>query len=150
VKLTSLTERQREVAALVAQGLSNRQIAERLTITERTVETHLERAFARLDIGSRAELACMVGEQRRPAQTTARTTALSRLVYPLAVLVVLVLGSILWSACAPAVPAAGQSNPQSGTGWISDSGSLVHRDIGRVRCFRWEGSTTLSCVVMPQ
>jgi len=58
-----LSPRQLEVADLVAAGLSNRQIGERLVVTERTVETHLERIFARLEIQSRAQLARWVTEQ---------------------------------------------------------------------------------------
>jgi DNA-binding NarL/FixJ family response regulator len=58
-----LSERQLEVAHLVAEGLSNRQIAERLVVTERTVETHLERIFARLEIQSRARLARWIAER---------------------------------------------------------------------------------------
>ena len=42
--MTTLTARQCEVAALVAQGLSNRQIAERLSVSIRTVEGHRYRA----------------------------------------------------------------------------------------------------------
>lgn len=58
-----LSARQVEVAELVSAGLSNRQIAERLVVTERTVETHLERIFSRLDITSRAQLAHWIAEQ---------------------------------------------------------------------------------------
>jgi len=57
-----LSSRQAEVAELVAAGLTNKQIAKRLVVTERTVETHLERIFARLDIRSRAQLARWVAE----------------------------------------------------------------------------------------
>jgi non-specific serine/threonine protein kinase len=51
-----LTPREHEVAGLVAIGLSNRQIAERLVIAERTAETHIERIFSKLDIHSRSQL----------------------------------------------------------------------------------------------
>jgi pimeloyl-ACP methyl ester carboxylesterase/DNA-binding CsgD family transcriptional regulator len=53
----SLTARQREVAALVAEGLTNRQIGERLWIDERSVEGHLERIRLRLGVRSRAQVA---------------------------------------------------------------------------------------------
>lgn len=53
----SLTPRQREVAARVSEGLSNRQIAERLVITERSAESHVERIRARLGFRSRAQIA---------------------------------------------------------------------------------------------
>lgn len=53
----ALTPRQLEVAALVAEGLSNRQIAERLVIAERSAESHVERILTRLDFRSRAQVA---------------------------------------------------------------------------------------------
>jgi pimeloyl-ACP methyl ester carboxylesterase/DNA-binding CsgD family transcriptional regulator len=52
-----LTSRQREVAAPVAGGLTNRQIAERLVITERSAESHVERIRDRLGFRSRAQIA---------------------------------------------------------------------------------------------
>ncbi|MFJ3666852.1 ATP-binding protein [Streptomyces sp. NPDC090106] len=51
-----LTAREREVAALVAEGLSNRQIAERLVISKRTADTHVERILAKLGITSRTQV----------------------------------------------------------------------------------------------
>jgi pimeloyl-ACP methyl ester carboxylesterase/DNA-binding CsgD family transcriptional regulator len=54
---TGLTPRQSEVAALVADGLTNRQLAERLGITERSAESHLERIRLRLGFRSRAQVA---------------------------------------------------------------------------------------------
>ena len=53
----ALTPAEHRVADLAARGHSNREIAERLYVTQRTVETHLTHAFQKLDIGSRAELA---------------------------------------------------------------------------------------------
>jgi pimeloyl-ACP methyl ester carboxylesterase/DNA-binding CsgD family transcriptional regulator len=53
----ALTARQQQVAALVAQGLTNRQIAAELTITERSAESHVERIRDRLDLRSRSQLA---------------------------------------------------------------------------------------------
>jgi DNA-binding CsgD family transcriptional regulator len=52
-----LTPREREVAELVAAGLSNRQIAERLVISERTAEAHVEHIRAKLECRSRAQVA---------------------------------------------------------------------------------------------
>ena len=52
----ALTAGERRVAALAAEGLSNRQIAEHLFITQATVETHLRHAFRKLGITSRADL----------------------------------------------------------------------------------------------
>ena len=53
----ALTPAEHRVAQLAARGHGNRAIAERLYVTQRTVETHLTHAFAKLDISSRAELA---------------------------------------------------------------------------------------------
>lgn len=52
----SLTARENEIAALVKQSFSNRQIAKRLNITERTVENHLVHIYNKIGISSRAEL----------------------------------------------------------------------------------------------
>lgn len=51
-----LSEREHEVAMLAREGLSNRQIAERLYLSVRTVENHMYRALRKLGLGSRAEL----------------------------------------------------------------------------------------------
>ena len=53
----ALTGCERRVAALAAQGLSNRDIAQTLFVTLRTVEGHLTGAYRKLDIDSREELA---------------------------------------------------------------------------------------------
>jgi pimeloyl-ACP methyl ester carboxylesterase/DNA-binding CsgD family transcriptional regulator len=53
----TLTSRQREVAALAAEGLTNREIGERLGIDERSAEGHLERIRLRLGVRSRAQIA---------------------------------------------------------------------------------------------
>jgi DNA-binding CsgD family transcriptional regulator len=52
----ALTSAERQVAALAAEGRSNRQIAQQLSITQATVETHLRHAFHKLGISSRADL----------------------------------------------------------------------------------------------
>jgi DNA-binding NarL/FixJ family response regulator len=52
-----VTPRQLQVAALVAKGWSNRQIAQELVITERSAESHVERIRARLGFRSRAQIA---------------------------------------------------------------------------------------------
>jgi ATP/maltotriose-dependent transcriptional regulator MalT len=56
-KYGGLTERQREVAALVARGMSNRAIAEELVVTVRTVESHVTHILRKLGFDSRAEIA---------------------------------------------------------------------------------------------
>ncbi|MEA2465910.1 MAG: hypothetical protein QOJ57_36 [Thermoleophilaceae bacterium] len=57
-----LTERQTEVLRLVAQGLSNRQIAERLVISPRTAERHVQDVYARIGVSSRAASALFAME----------------------------------------------------------------------------------------
>ncbi|WP_345005810.1 helix-turn-helix transcriptional regulator, partial [Dactylosporangium siamense] len=52
-----LTRREREVALLAARGLSNRDIAERLTVSGRTVENHLARVYLKLGVHGREGLA---------------------------------------------------------------------------------------------
>jgi predicted ATPase/DNA-binding CsgD family transcriptional regulator len=51
-----LTPREREVAALVATGLSNREVAERLVISKRTADTHVEHILSKLGVTSRAQI----------------------------------------------------------------------------------------------
>ena len=53
----SLTEREREVLALVAHGLSNKAIADRLVITERTARTHVSNILGKLGLASRTQAA---------------------------------------------------------------------------------------------
>ncbi len=60
-----LSRREREVAALLAEGLSNRAIAERLVLGERTVESHVSAILAKLQLSSRAQVAARLA--RRPA-----------------------------------------------------------------------------------
>ena len=61
-RLGALTNREREVLLLVAEGLTNREIGERLEISPRTVETHRERVMAKLRIRSVAGLTRFVVE----------------------------------------------------------------------------------------
>jgi len=51
-----LTRREREVARLASTGRSNREIAEELVVSVRTVENHLQRAYDKLGISRRDEL----------------------------------------------------------------------------------------------
>ncbi|WP_026066206.1 ATP-binding protein [Actinoalloteichus spitiensis] len=60
-----LTRREWEVARLVAEGLSNRAVAERLVISRRTAETHVEHILGKLGFRSRTQIASWVAE--RPA-----------------------------------------------------------------------------------
>jgi DNA-binding CsgD family transcriptional regulator len=72
----ALTPAERAVADLVADGLTNPQIGDRLYISRRTVHTHLAHIFAKLDIASRAQLAAQVtrhSHQEQPPGTAAST-----------------------------------------------------------------------------
>src|SRR5256712_13640760 len=60
-----LTVREREVAKLIADGLTNREIAERLVISERTAESHVERIMAKLVMHTRTEIAAWMAAAAR-------------------------------------------------------------------------------------
>lgn len=62
----SLTRAERDVAALVAESLTNREIGERLFISPRTVQTHLSHVFAKLGFSSRRDLARLVARRHMP------------------------------------------------------------------------------------
>ena len=55
-KIKSLTDREREVIGLVGEGLKNKQIGERLFISETTVTHHLSSIFSKLEVSDRLEL----------------------------------------------------------------------------------------------
>jgi DNA-binding NarL/FixJ family response regulator len=55
-----ISSREREIAALIAEGLSNREIADKLTVSVRTVEGHIYHACVKLDVSDREELAAIV------------------------------------------------------------------------------------------
>jgi DNA-binding CsgD family transcriptional regulator len=63
--LASLTETERGIADLVAQGLTNRRIADQLFISAHTVAFHLRQIFRKLSIASRVELTRLIMEQHR-------------------------------------------------------------------------------------
>ena len=58
-----LTRRETEIAALVAEGLTNREIAERLVLAQRTAEGHVSRILGKLNLTSREQLAAWVAAQ---------------------------------------------------------------------------------------
>jgi ATP/maltotriose-dependent transcriptional regulator MalT len=62
-----ITDREREIAMLVAAGLSNHQIADRLIVSVRTVEGHLYRIFAKLGIDDRDQLVHLLSLDRSGA-----------------------------------------------------------------------------------
>jgi DNA-binding NarL/FixJ family response regulator len=65
--LDRLTERQRDVAALVAEGLSNEEIASRLFLSPATVKSHLTAVMRRLDVRTRTQLAILLNRDHSPA-----------------------------------------------------------------------------------
>lgn len=67
-----LTDREREIVMLIGEGLSNRAVAERLTLSVRTVESHIYRAMAKTGTASRDELAALIPSHG------ARTESLTR------------------------------------------------------------------------
>jgi len=60
--LDGLTAREREVLEILAQGLSNRDIAERLTISEKTARNHVSIIFSKLGVGSRSQAVVLARE----------------------------------------------------------------------------------------
>jgi DNA-binding NarL/FixJ family response regulator len=65
-----LSSREREVARLVARGLSNREIAGALVLTDRTVESHLTHIFGKLELRSRSQLTAWVLEHISPGASS--------------------------------------------------------------------------------
>jgi two-component system, NarL family, nitrate/nitrite response regulator NarL len=55
-RLAALTNRRRQVAMLICEGLSSRSIAKKLGVTEGTVKVHLHAIYEKLDVHSRTEL----------------------------------------------------------------------------------------------
>ncbi len=67
-----LSSREHEVAVLVAEGLTNREVADRLTVSVRTVENHIYRACAKLDLCDRENLAAVVRRRPPPEKPSSR------------------------------------------------------------------------------
>jgi DNA-binding NarL/FixJ family response regulator len=71
----ALTPSERRVCEMAARGLTNRTIAQALFVTMRTVEVHLNHAYAKLDISSRAHLAAALCDDAAPPQPAVRRQA---------------------------------------------------------------------------
>lgn len=73
---TDLSERERQVAVLAAEGFSNRVIGKSLFLSERTVQSHISRVLAAFGIGSRSALPSLVAAERlgRPQEDLAALT----------------------------------------------------------------------------
>ena len=63
-----LTDREAEVVMLIGEGLSNRAVAERLTLSIRTVESHIYRAMMKTGTTSREELAALLSRRKAQAE----------------------------------------------------------------------------------
>src|SRR4029077_9018512 len=72
-----LSRRELEVAGLVAQGLTNREIAQRLFISERTIDGHLEHVREKLGVNTRAQVATWVVRHEAVEITTAPSESIS-------------------------------------------------------------------------
>jgi DNA-binding CsgD family transcriptional regulator len=70
--MASLTTAEAQVATLISDGITNREIADRLFLSPHTVNSHLRHIYSKLAINSRAELARIVAEQEGGAPTPAR------------------------------------------------------------------------------
>ena len=139
----ALSRREREVAALVAEGLSNREIAERLFISERTAEGHVEQIRNKLGFKSRAQVAAWVASDssrlapvaaappaQRPVRTRRAPRPRARLLWAIGVVMVAaaagilafaVAGPTLWSSLSPGPHITTFAG--TGTGAVSQDGS---------------------------
>jgi non-specific serine/threonine protein kinase len=68
-KFEGLTAREREVARCLSQGKSNREIAEELVLSERTVENHVSNILKKLQFDSRAQIAVWAVERGFPEKS---------------------------------------------------------------------------------
>src|SRR5438270_134438 len=65
----SLSSREREIAGLAARGRTNREIAEQLVLSERTIENHLQRVYVKLGVSARTHLADGLRQFEDPSPT---------------------------------------------------------------------------------
>jgi trimeric autotransporter adhesin len=126
-----LTRREREVAALVAEGLTNRQIGERLFISERTADGHLEHIREKLGVRSRSQVTAWFIEQghepgiaRVPVKR--RTSSRKRFGVAAAALVIVLLGTAaVASMRLVRLPLASAPEISTFAGGATPAGSLV-------------------------
>jgi DNA-binding CsgD family transcriptional regulator/sugar lactone lactonase YvrE len=146
--IVTLTPREREVAELVARGSTNRQIASRLFISERTAEYHLEQIRNKLGFHARSQIAAWIVEQapdgelvavnqlRRSARRS-RWISWRRFYVAIALLVALVASGAVAVLIRPSdptietiagTPSVSQSLPG---GYTGDGGLAVHAQLSR-------------------
>jgi DNA-binding NarL/FixJ family response regulator len=65
-----LTRREREVAELVAKGLTNREIANQLSLSERTAQNHVQHILVKLGLPNRSQVAVWVDRSKRKMSST--------------------------------------------------------------------------------
>ncbi|MCQ4118770.1 ATP-binding protein [Rhodococcus tibetensis] len=78
-RTAGLTRRERQVADLVTEGLTNRMIAEKLVISPRTAQGHVERVLGKLGFTSRAQIAAWMVEHRRREHDRDTPTAVTKM-----------------------------------------------------------------------
>jgi trimeric autotransporter adhesin len=144
----ALSRREREVAALVADGLTNREIAGRLFISERTVDGHLEHIREKLAVNSRAQVAAWFVSQSHAAAAAVRVHQVRRrpsravpAAIAVAAVVVLLLaaGAIALWVRTPSGPTiatvAGSTSGSAGLGleggFTGDSGQAIDAQLNR-------------------
>ncbi|WP_053725313.1 response regulator [Streptomyces sp. WM6378] len=66
-RLAGLSEREREILALIGEGMTNRQIGQRLYLSEKTVKNHISRLLAKLGVERRIQAAVLATQFNRPA-----------------------------------------------------------------------------------
>ena len=147
-----LSRREFEVAGLVAEGLTNREIANRLFISERTVDGHLEHVRQKLGVSSRAQIAAWIVRQGTRTEAAGGTAtahptpqwkriARQRRVVALAVAAAVVLVGVVVvhgrtsSAVISSGPfistIAGTDSPGALGGYSGDSGLAIHAELSR-------------------
>lgn len=147
--MADLTRREREIAILVADGLTNRQIADRLFIAERTAEGHVEQIRNKLGFRSRAQIAGWVAAQgapgalngkpdSAPAKATGVVTRGSRRrthiwVAAAAAVAITAVAVLAWVALAPSSPAGPSIMTLVGNGGQEPARDGPARSIGIVR-----------------
>jgi two-component system, NarL family, nitrate/nitrite response regulator NarL len=76
--LTALTDRERQIMRLVCEGLSNKEIGRRLSITDGTIKVHLHHIFQKLEIGNRTALAALAVSQNEDTNPSVGNRSVGR------------------------------------------------------------------------